>query len=68
VKASDLGLNPGDQIAGFLAGTAQSSDALNIGTGATTLYDSMPNSLSYMSPYTVGHSFDCDVIYRNGFE
>jgi len=68
VKASDLGLNPGDQIAGFLAGTAQSTDALSIGIGATNLYDSMPNSLSYMSPYTVGHSFDCDVIFRNGYE
>jgi len=29
----------------------------------------MPNSSSFMGgPYVVGNSFDCDVIFRNGFE
>src|SRR5204862_5933048 len=31
VKASDLGLNPGDVISGFVAGGSQSSDPANIG-------------------------------------
>lgn len=53
VKASDLGLNPGDTIAGFVAGVSQSSDAANIGTGITGLYDQMPDSLGFTGSYTV---------------
>lgn len=68
VRADQLGLAPGDTIAGFVAGVAQSSDPMNIGIGATTLYDSMPNSASFMGEYVVGHSFDCDVIFRGGFD
>ena len=47
VKASDLGLNPGDVISGFVSSATQSSDPLNVGAGATCLYDSMPNDLTY---------------------
>lgn len=68
VKASDLGLKTGDVIGGFVSATTQSSDSAGTGTGATETYDQMPNSLSYMSPYTIGNSFDCDVVFRNGFE
>ena len=72
VKATDLGvspgLHPGDVIAGFLSGTSQSTDPANIGAGATEVYDFMPNSGSFMGTYTVGNSFDCDVIFRNGFQ
>jgi hypothetical protein len=66
--ASDLGLHAGDQIVGFVAGSTQSSDPANIGAGATEVYDGMPNSLSFMQPYTIGNSFDCDVVFRNSFE
>jgi len=53
VKASDLGLAPGDTIAGFLAGVSQSSDPANIGVGLTALYDQMPDSLAFTGSYTV---------------
>jgi hypothetical protein len=69
VKASDLGLNPGDVIVGFVSGSAQTTDPGGIGIGATEVYDFMPNSASFLGgPYTVGNSFDCDVIFRNGFD
>ncbi|HET9793918.1 MAG TPA: PKD domain-containing protein [Thermoanaerobaculia bacterium] len=53
VKASDLGLAPGDTIAGFVAGVSQSSDPANIGVGLTGLYDQMPDSLAFTGSYTV---------------
>ncbi len=59
VKASDLGLNPGDTIAGFVSGVSQSSDPLNIGVGLTGLYDQMPDSLSFANSYTVGFNSVC---------
>ena len=59
VKASDLGLNPGDTIAGFVSGVSQSSDPLNIGVGLTGLYDQMPDSLSFANSYTVGFNSIC---------
>src|SRR5262249_9563044 len=31
VKASDLGLNPGDVVTGFVAGTSQTTDPLDVG-------------------------------------
>lgn len=69
VKASDLDLNPGDVIMGFVSGSAQTTDPVGVGAGATEVYDFMPNSSSFMGgPYVVGNSFDCDVIFRNGFE
>lgn len=48
VKASDLGLAPGDTIVGFVAGVSQSAAG-----AATALYDQMPNSLSFTGTYTV---------------
>ena len=60
VKASDLGLAPGDTIRGFVSGTAQSSDPLNLGAGATALYDQMPNSLAFVGSYTVNSHQVCD--------
>jgi hypothetical protein len=68
VKASDLGLAPGDVISGFIAGSAQTTDAGGLGIGATEVYDGMPNSLGWEGTYTVGNSFDCDVIFRDSFE
>ena len=68
IKASDLGLNSGDVITGFVSGSSQTTDAGGVGSGATVVYDGMPNSLTFMSSYTVGNSFDCDVTFRNGFE
>lgn len=62
VKASDLGLQPGDAISGFLAGVSQSSDPANVGVGATALYDSMPDSLSFANSYTVVHNNTCAVL------
>jgi len=67
VHASDLGLAAGDLIVGFVAGSAQTTDPGGVGAGATEVYDGMPNSLSFETSYTIGNSFDCDVIYRDGF-
>ena len=54
VNASDLGLNPGDTISGFVAGVSQSTDpGTTVGAGATALYDQMPNSLAFTGSYTV---------------
>jgi len=68
VAASDLGLAHGDHIVGFIAGSAQTTDPVGIGAGATQLYDAMPNSTSFMGAYTIGNSFDCDVVFRDSFE
>jgi hypothetical protein len=59
VKASDLGLAPGDTISGFVSGVSQSSDPANIGIGATALYDQMPQSLSFAGSYTVNSNAFC---------
>ena len=59
VKASDLGLNPGDTITGFVSGVSQSSDPGNIGAGATALYDQMPDSLNFANSYVVGFNSIC---------
>ena len=60
VKASDLGLNPGDTIAGFVSGVSQTTDPANTGAPrATTLYDQMPDSLAFASSYTVGDNQAC---------
>jgi len=68
VTASALGLNHGDHIVGFISGSSQTTDPGGVGAGATQLYDAMPNSLSYLGAYTVGNSFDCDVVFRDSFE
>jgi Fibronectin type III domain len=59
VKASDLGLAPGDIINGFVSGTSQTTDVGGVGAGATTLYDQMPDSLTFASDYTVGFNSIC---------
>ena len=53
VKASDLGLNPGNTIAGFVSGVAQ-----GVVLGAA-LYDQMPDSLAYTGNYTVNSNQTC---------
>ncbi len=53
VKASDLGLAPGDVISGFVCGVPQ--DAV---VGAA-LYDQMPESLSYTGVFTVSDNQAC---------
>ena len=54
VKASDLGLNPGDTITGFLSGVSQSAAGR-----VTELYDQMPSSLSFANTYTVTANTPC---------
>jgi len=60
VKASDLGLNPGDSIAGFVSGVSQSTDpGATIGRGATALYDEMPDGLGFTGSFTVTDNALC---------
>jgi len=60
VKASDLGLNPGDTINGFVSAVSQSTDpGATVGAGATALYDMMPNSLAFTGTYTVHSNQVC---------
>jgi PKD repeat protein len=60
VKASDLGLNPGDTIDGFVSGVSQSTDPGNmVGIGATALYDMMPDSLAFTGSLTVKANLAC---------
>src|SRR6185312_518456 len=54
VKASDLGLNPGDLIDGFVSAVSQSTDpGATVGRGATALYDEMLDGLGFTGTYTV---------------
>src|SRR5204862_4933587 len=54
VKASDLGLNPGDTIAGFVSGVSQT-----VGGVVTGLWDQMPDSLAFTGSYTVNSNAFC---------
>jgi len=54
VKASDLGLNPGDTISGFVSGVSQTGGGL-----ITELYDQMPDSLAFTGNYTVNDNQVC---------
>lgn len=54
VKASDLGLSPGDTIAGFVSGVSQTAGGV-----VTGLYDAMPSSLAYTGTYTVNDNQFC---------
>jgi hypothetical protein len=54
VKASDLGLNPGDIISGFVSGVSQTAGGV-----ITGLYDSMPDGLGYAGSYTVSDNQVC---------
>lgn len=66
-RLSDLGLQPGDVIVGFVSGTSQTAAGV-----ATALLDQMPDSLGFgeSGPYTVNSNQACnaDVLFRNGFE
>lgn len=54
VKASNLGLNPGDTIAGFVSGVSQTVHGV-----VTGLWDQMPDSLAFTSSYTVNSNAFC---------
>src|SRR5437016_12626960 len=54
VKASDLGLNPGDIISGFVSGVSQTAGGV-----ITGLYDQMPDSLGFIRSYNVNSNQFC---------
>src|SRR5438874_660792 len=54
VKASDLGLNPGDTVSGFVSGVSQTTGGV-----ITGLYDQMPDSLAFTGNYTVNSNQVC---------
>jgi hypothetical protein len=54
VLASDLGLKPGDTIAGFLSGSSQTTGGV-----LTEVYDGMPDSLTFTGSYTVNTNQIC---------
>src|SRR5207302_4356077 len=54
VKASDLGLNPGDIVSGFVSGVSQTAGGV-----ITGLYDQMPDSLAFTGSYTVNSNAFC---------
>ena len=54
VKASDLGLNPGDTISGFVSGVSQTAGGV-----ITGLYDQMPDSLAFTGSYAVNDNQVC---------
>jgi hypothetical protein len=57
VKASDLGLNPGDTISGFVSAVSQSEPGpVGVFTG---LFDMMPDSLAYTGSYAVDDNQVC---------
>jgi hypothetical protein len=49
VKASDLGLNPGDVIGGFNAAVSQTEPVVGV---LTTTFDQMPDSLTHTDSFT----------------
>jgi hypothetical protein len=53
VKPSDLGLTTGSKIVGFVAGSSQTTDPTNSLAGATEVWDSMPDSLTFTNNYTI---------------
>jgi len=62
VKASDLGLTPGNgvSITGFVSAVSQSTDPGSmVGAGATALYDQMPNSLGFQGSFTTHNNQVC---------
>jgi hypothetical protein len=61
VKASDLGLNPGDTISGFVSGSELSTNPNDPGVspGAAGLFDEMPNGLGFTGTYTVDNNQVC---------
>ena len=61
MKASDLGLNTGGVISGFIVGAEQSSNVNDPGAspGAAGLFDSAPDGLAFTGTYTVGSNQTC---------
>ncbi|MEY2481326.1 MAG: hypothetical protein QOI04_2253 [Verrucomicrobiota bacterium] len=61
VKVSDLGLNPGDVISGFVSGSEQSTNPNDPGVspGAAALFDEMPNGLGFTGSYTIENNQVC---------
>jgi hypothetical protein len=53
VTAADLGLQPGDVIAGFVSGSSQMAGVI------TEVYDGMPDSLTFTGSYTVNANLVC---------
>lgn len=56
VKASDLGLNPGDVIGGFNAAVSQTEPVVGV---LTTTYDQMPDSLAHTDTFTFTGNAAC---------
>ena len=46
-------------ISGFLAAVSQTTNPVGTGPAATTLFDQMPDSLSFANSYVVGHNNVC---------
>jgi PKD repeat protein len=60
VKASDLGLSPGNSISGFNAAVTQTTNPVGGGLpAATDTYDEMPNSLAYTGSQVIGAVHGC---------
>jgi hypothetical protein len=56
VKASDLGLNPGDVIGGFNAAVSQTEPGIGV---LTTTYDQMPDSLVHSDSFNFAGNAAC---------
>jgi hypothetical protein len=59
VKATDLGLEPGETIRGFVAGVQQKGDPVNTGGGPRVFHDMMPDTMAYTGRYEVRASGAC---------
>ena len=59
VKATHLGLDPGDTIRGFVAGVQQRGDPVHLGLGPGVLHDMMPDTMAYTGRYEVRASGAC---------
>jgi hypothetical protein len=53
VSPADLGLAAGSTITGFVAGSSQTTDPTEMVAGATEVWDSMPNSLSFTNTFSI---------------
>jgi hypothetical protein len=59
VTPANLGLTIGSVIQGFVAGSTQTTDPTNSVGGATEVWDSMPDSLTFTNSYTVVDNATC---------
>jgi hypothetical protein len=53
VSPADLGLSAGSVITGFVAGSSQTTDPTEMVAGATEVWDSMPDSLSFTNSFSI---------------